>query len=215
MTVSFALREALSSLTALAVFSGLSVNLILQCGFSLKEIALAGENAPSSGRNGSPRVPGKKEVFAGLGIIFISVILLWLFFSFTRAVLPLGLFEYILLFPVSCLLFSCLDNLMKTYIFRKTDYKEDRIFGGGVLTSAALFITLNVAGRFPDAAVTTFGFTLGIAIAYYITGEIHRRCAMEAVPGFLRGGPLTLIAMGLLSLVFSSAAMVLYNFLEG
>ena len=196
------------ALPSLAVFSGLSINLILQCGFSLKEIAL-GKIKPGG------RLHGKKEMFAELGIIFISVILLWLFFSFTRAVFPLGLFEYIILFPVSCLLFSGLDNIIKTYILKIHDIRKEQILGGGVLTSAALFITLNITGRFTAAAVTVFGFTFGIASAFFIVGEIRRRSAIEAVPGFLKGGPLALISMGLLSLVFLSVAMVLYNFLEG
>ena len=192
-------------LPALAVFSGLSVNLILQCGFSLKEITLTDAGVP--GR--------KKEMFAELGVIFISVILLWLFFSFTRSVFPLGLFEYILLFPVSCLLFSFLDNVTKTYILKLRDGIKNQILGGEVLTSAALFITLNITGGISGAAVTAFGFTLGIAVAFFIIGGIRRRSAMEAVPGFLKGGPLALISMGLLSLVFSSVAVVLYKFLEG
>jgi hypothetical protein len=37
---------------------------------------------------------------------------------------------------------------------------------------------------------------------------------MEAVPRWLRGGPLALIAMGLLSLVFSSGALMLFGVLR-
>jgi Na+-translocating ferredoxin:NAD+ oxidoreductase RnfA subunit len=56
---------------------------------------------------------------------------------------------------------------------------------------------------------------LGIGVVLIITGEIRRRSVMEAVPPLFRNGPLALIAMGLLSLIFSSAAMMLYKVLEG
>ena len=193
---------ALPSLTALAVFSGLSVNLILQCGFSLKEIALDEEF-------------GKKELFKKLGITFVSIVLLWLVFSIIRTVLNTGFFEYILLFPVSCLVISSLDFLFTRYILHTPAGEEKQIFREAGLTSSALFITLNVAGRFIEVLITALGFTLGIAIAFLIIGEVRRRSSMEAVPRYLRGGPLALIAMGLLSLIFSSAAMMFYRVLEG
>jgi Na+-translocating ferredoxin:NAD+ oxidoreductase RnfA subunit len=189
-------------LLALAVFSGLSVNLILQCGLCLKDTAIAEEF-------------GIKRLFFGLGIIFVSIVLLWLFFSFIRAVLPLGLFEYMLLFPASSLLFFCFDTFLNRYVVRNTANKKEQVLSIGALTSAALFITLNVAGNLIEAAVTALGFTLGVAVVFIITGEIRRRSEMEAVPPLFKNGPLALIAMGLLSLIFSSAAIMLYKVLEG
>jgi electron transport complex protein RnfA len=190
-------------LLALAVFSGLSVNLILQCGLCLKNVVLSEEY-------------GIKRLFSGLGIIFVSVVLLWLFFSFIRTVLPLGLFEYMLLFPASCLLYFCFESFLNRYVIHNTETpKEHVILCVGGLTSAAVFITLNVAGNLIEAAVTSLGFTLGVAVVFIITGEIRRRSVMEAVPTHLRNGPLALIFMGLLSLIFSSAAILLYKVLEG
>jgi electron transport complex protein RnfA len=189
-------------LLALAVFSGLSVNLILQCGICLRHAALIEEY-------------GIKRLFSGLGFVFVSIILLWLFFSFIRTVLPLGLFEYMLLFPASCFLFLCFVTFLNRYVAPNTGNEKDNVLCVGGLTSAALFITLNVAGNIFEAAVTALGFSLGIGIVFIITGEIRRRSVMEAVPSLFRNGPLVLIAMGLLSLVFSSAAMMLYKVLEG
>ena len=197
---------ALPSLMALVVFSGLSANLILQCGLCLKEIVLDEE-------------PGKKERFKRLGIIYISVIALWLFFSFIRTVLPPGHFEYMLLFPVSCLFIFSLDYLYRRYIMRETGGKADdrgkQIFREAGLTAAMVFIMLNVAGRIIEAAVVSLGFTLGIIIAFLIIGEVRRRSAIEAVPRFIRGKPLAMIIMGLLSLVFWSVAAMFFKVLEG
>ena len=198
------------SLMALVVFSGLSANLILQCGLCLKEIVLE-------------KKPGKKEQFKSLGIIYISIIALWLFFSFIRTVLPLGLFEYMLLFPTSCLFISTLDYLYRRYIKReangRTNGRDDgrgkQVFREAGLAAAVVFIMLNVAGHIIEAAVVSLGFTLGIIVAFLIIGEVRRRSAIEAVPRFLRGRPLALIIMGLLSLVFSSVAMMFYRVLEG
>ena len=190
-----------SLLAALAVFSGLSVNLILQCGLCLKNVALEEEYE-------------KKELFSGLGIIFVTVILLWLFFSFIRLILPLGFFEYMLIFPASCLVYSCLKYFLIRYFVRNTAIEKEQILFLGGLTSAALFISLNVAGNLVEATVTALGFTLGIAVVFIIIGEIRRRSVMESVPRLFRDGPLALIAMGLLSLFFSSAAMMLYKVLE-
>jgi len=196
----------LPSLMATAVFSGLSANLILQCGFDLKEIALDGE-------------PDRKKMFSGLGCVCISIIALWLVFSLVRSILPMGLMEYMLLFPVSCVAFSFIDYLFNRYVLRKTSFSKKtetkQFLREGGLTAAALFITLNIASGFMEAAVAAIGFTLGVAVTFLIIGEIRRRCSMESVPRFFKGVPLVLITAGLLSLVFSSAAMMFYKILEG
>jgi len=59
-----------------------------------------------------------------------------------------------------------------------------------------------------------FGFTAGIFLVYLIIIEIRRRAALEAVPFFLRGKPLVLIAMGLLSLVFSAASLLFFRMIS-
>jgi electron transport complex protein RnfA len=209
----------------LAVFSGLSMNLILRFGIGLQRIALE-EEPRDSGEN------AKWVFLVWLGIYFISVMLLWLFFSILKSVLVLGLLEYILIFPVSSLLFTGIEYLARRLLLR-TGWRGGAVSlfltagaGGspngasnnaavnapvhGALVGAALFIILGLAGGFADAATLSFGFCAGAALAVLIVGEIRRRSAVEAVPRCLRGGPLIIIAMGLLSLVCISAAMVFY-----
>ena len=194
----------------LAVFSGLSMNLILQFGIGLKGIAFDTHI-------------GKEKILAGSGILFVTVMFLWLVFSFTRSVLFLGLLEYVILFPLSFLVFSVLEYLTNRFILKKGAGQEDASlwgdvlsggeFAGGALSSAALFITLNVAGGFLEAVVLSLGFACSTALVFVVVGEIRRRSGMEAVPHSLRGGPLALIAMGLLSLVFVSSALMFFGVL--
>jgi electron transport complex protein RnfA len=202
----------------LAVFSGLSMNLILRFGIGLQRIALE-EEPRDLGEN------AKWVFFVWPGIYFISVMLLWLFFSVLQSVLFLGFLEYILIFPVTSLLFTAIECLAKRLDLRTgwrggtvSFYLMAEAGGtavngapvGGASVGAALFIILGLAGSLAEAAVLSFGFSAGAALSVLTVGEIRRRSAMEAVPRCLRGGPLVFITMGLLSLVCMSAAMVLY-----
>jgi electron transport complex protein RnfA len=225
----------------LAVFSGLSMNLILRFGIGLQRIALKDD-----GGSAPIRDSGKNTKWAFVvcpGMYFISVMLLWLFFSLLQSVLFLGFLEYILIFPVSSLFFTVVEYLARRLLLT-TNRKGEAVshnrfisdyFFSGLMTGAgqsslngapvggipvgstpvgaALFIILGLAGSFAQAAVLSFGFAAGTALAILIVDEIRRRLAMEAVPRRLRGGPLVLITMGLLSLVFTSVAVVFYTVL--
>ena len=205
----------MARLMMLAVFSGLSMNLILQFGLGLVKITLIESSQPL-----------KKIDLAGaiskMGILFVSTLLLWLLFTFFRSVIPLGLIEYVLPFPSAYLVFSVLEYAADKFILKKNTAQEKpstasvRESGmiNSALAAAALFMALNVAGGFGEAAVLSLCFSGGIALAVLIIREIRFRSEMEAVPQFLRGSPLTLVTMGLLSLIFSSAALMLYKVLE-
>jgi len=196
---------SLTALVMLAVFSGLSMNLILQFGLALKRVAF--ESAV-----------GRERLLAGMGILFTAIVALWLIFSFARSALFLGFLEYMLLFPASALAFSVLEYLTARFILKGDAGRKEAFFlnnplSGGALIGAALFITLNVASGLLDAIVLSLGFSCGTALVFVVVGEIRRRSEMEAVPRWLRGGPLALIAMGLLSLIFSSGALMLFGVL--
>jgi electron transport complex protein RnfA len=184
-------------LAALAVFSGLSMNLLLQCGLGMRGAAREGERA-------SP--------FIQSGLVFLAVLILWVFFSYLFS--P-GFFEYLLLFPLSALICAGLERLLFGLVLKRAAPKSpDCCFCDGV-AAAALFLTLHLASGFLEAAVLSLGFALGTLLALLILAELRRRSRMEAVPRFLRGSPLTLISMGLLSLIFSSAALIFYRALGG
>jgi electron transport complex protein RnfA len=198
----------------LTIFAGMSMNLILRFGIGLQRIA-SDEDSSCSGKK------AKWVFLVWLGIYFISIILLWLFFSALRSVLFLGFLEYIMVFPVSALYFTAIKYLSKRLI-NYQDWEAvlpDFFLAnngapiGGAPIGAALFITLGLAGGFAEAITLSFGFSTGAALAVLVIGEIKRRSGMEAVPRFLRGGPLVLVTMGLLSLVITSAAIIFYNVL--
>ena len=197
-------------LALLAVFSSLSVNLILQFGIGLSRITMNGklQSGPAS---------GKKKLYGGLGIIFVTVILLWFIFSFLGSVISLGLLEYVLVFPAGFIVFSGISYFIKIKKDKnnKNDIKDDDDdkITGGIFSSAALFICINIAGKFLDTVILTLGFIAGIWLAVKITSEIQKRSEMEAVPKCLKDGPLVLVSMGILSLVFTSAALMLYQVL--
>jgi Na+-translocating ferredoxin:NAD+ oxidoreductase RnfA subunit len=191
----------------LAVFAGLSMNLILQFGLALKGIAF-------------DDTIGREKLLTGAGILFVAMILLWLIFTFFRSVLFLGFLEYVLLFPVGSLVFLCLEYVTNRFILRNKpamplfgNSLSGGSFSGGALTGAALFVMLNVAGSILDAIALALGFSGSIALVFVIVAEIRRRSGMEAIPHFLRGGPLALITMGLLSLVCVSGALMLFGVL--
>jgi len=197
--------SSITWLVMMAVFSGLSMNLILQFGLGLKGIAF-------------DESIGRERLLAGSGVLFVTVIFLWLIFSFIRSVLFLGLLEYLMLFPVSSLVFSIFECMVNRFILKKNMEQEGAIlFGdsltGSALAGAALFITLNVAGSLYEALVLSLVFSCSTALVIVVVDEIRRRAEMEAVPLRLRGGPLALIAMGLLSLVFASGALMLFRVL--
>jgi electron transport complex protein RnfA len=81
------------------------------------------------------------------------------------------------------------------------------------LSLVSLFMALRLAITPAEALALTLGFSLGALFAALILREINRRSSLEAVPEMFRGAPLTLISMGLLSLIFSSVSAILLRVL--
>jgi electron transport complex protein RnfA len=194
-------------LAALGVFSSLSVNLLLHFGLGMQ-----GLRSPQDEKYPFPLLES--------AVIFLSVIVLWLFFTFILAPLKLGFFRYILLFPLSAPVCIAAEWLLDRFVWRHTGRGESMaetplLFQGisayDGMVPLALLLTLNLAFTFMEAVILSLGFALGILLSILILNEIRRRSTMEAVPQFLRGIPLTLISMGLLSLIFTSTAAIFFN----
>ena len=182
----------------LIIFSSLAMNLLLQFGLGVKGAA-------------SAKKPVRRIILIKLGIIFTAVILLWVFFSVIISSLISGLFIYVLLFPVSSLVYTGLDFLVFNYALKKYSEEECSISFPDGITAAAVFICINIADNFKQAAALSFGFAAGTLLVFLILGEIRRRAALEAVPRFLRGKPLVLVSMGMLSLVFTFVSILLFR----
>jgi electron transport complex protein RnfA len=187
-------------LVSLGLLSGLSLNLLLQFGIGMGGVVAE--------REGGTAVPAVQ-----IGILFVSVLVLWLFLSFVPS-LP-GFYQYVLLFPLSVILFCGLESLVSLGTGKPVGGIFDPVTAYDGLGAAALFITMNTASRFVEAAVLSAGFSLGLFFSLLILKEIRRRSQMEAVPRFLRGGPLILVSMGLLSLVSGACAVIFFRVLGG
>jgi len=180
----------------LVIFSAFTMNLTLQCAL---------------GVNAEPENSGRVSTLIKLGIIFIAVIVLWGVFSGIISSIVSGIFIYVLLFPVSSMTYDGLEFLVFHYILKRNPKDECSVSFPQGITAAALFICMNIANSFIEAASLSFGFAAGTMLVYLILGEICRRAGMEAVPRFLRGKPLILISMGMLSLIFSTASLLLFR----
>jgi electron transport complex protein RnfA len=185
-------------LLLLLICSGFSMNIVLQCGLGIK------------GAAESKNPPGLSTLIR-TGMIFFSVIVLWLFFSrIVYSIIP-SVFIYVLLFPVSSIVYDALEYVIFKYLYKGNSSGEYMVSFPGGITAVCVFICINLADNFLEAAVLSFGFTAGIFIVYLILREVRKRADLEAVPCFLRGKPLVLITMGMLSLVFSLVSILLFR----
>jgi len=183
----------------LIFFSAFTMNPVLQCALGI---------------NAAPGNPGRKPTIIKLGVIFITVILLWVIFSMVIPSIVSGIFIYVLLFPVSYMAYNGLDFLVSRYLFEIDSNDDCSVRFPGGITAAVLFICLNIANNFIEAAALSFGFAAGTLLVFLILFEIRRRAAFEEVPRFLRGKPLILISMGMLSLVFSTVSLLLFRMIR-
>jgi len=180
------------------IFSALTLNLTLQCALGIK--------GASESKN-----PVSTAIFAKLGIIFFACLLLWLLFFKIIPSIMTGVFIYVLLFPVSFIVYDAMEYFIFHYIMKKDPKGECSITFPGGITAAAVFICVNTADSFSKAIALSFGFAAGIFLVYVIIGEIRQRAALEKVPQFLRGKPLVLISMGMLSLIFSAVSLLFFR----
>jgi len=183
---------------SLAVLAGLSVNLILQFGLAAGSGVGFGEDETK--RRVIPYFP--------LALLFIAVLALWTFY-YLLAPLWGGFLEYFLFFPLSALSCTGLEALGRRFLpqIKAAGLPPVQTAYGG-LVPAALILTTRLALNFADALVLSFSFALGCLLCFLILAEVRRRSALEQVPRFLRGAPLALISMGLLSLATGAVALV-------
>jgi electron transport complex protein RnfA len=186
-------------LLGLAVFAGLSINLMLQ--FAL--------GASLTGK-------GKDIPFTQIVILFVSAFFLWIVYRYILVFLPWEIMVFILLFPLSALVCMGLEHLEKRLLSEK---KYERLFSCHTayegLVPASLILCVHLAVTITDALFLSFFFALGCLIAIVIKKEINRRASLESIPEYFRGIPLAFISMGLLSMVFGATAWICYRFLNG
>jgi len=198
-------------IAGLAVFSGLSLNLLLQ--FALGTAGAAADTGYK--KNAKRELP-----LIQFCILFISMISLWIFFKYFLSAFWRGFSEFFLFFPLSALVCMGLERLIERIlpqIFSKfkgmrKSYSAITAYDG--LVPAALIITFIAAETFTDVLAIALFFVLGNLTAMLTLNEIARKSSLERVPKFLRGTPLILVSMGLLSLISTFAAGIFFKLLE-
>jgi electron transport complex protein RnfA len=160
-------------------------------------------------------------------ILFVSILVLWVFFKYLLPVFWRGFSEYFLFFPLSAMVCMGLELFIEHVLLErvlprifsqfkvkgiKKSFSAITAYDG--LVPASLIITFIAAASFADALVIALFFALGNLTAMITLNEINRRSALEWVPKYLRGSPLILISMGLLSLISIFAAGIFFNILE-
>jgi electron transport complex protein RnfA len=197
-------------LAALGICASLGMNLLVQFGLGLGILADNGEDHP----------PGFCCIW-GL-IFFIGLFFLWLLFTCIFAPLGLGFYWYLLLYPLSAALMRAFEVLGSWEGIRKffplrpgARQFPPSLFlqpkGWVEFLVLGLLISLHLALNPLEALFLAFCFSLGLAFSLAVLREIGRRSRFEAVPPFLRGSPLALISLGLLSLIFGSASIMFFN----
>jgi electron transport complex protein RnfA len=192
----------MSAFFSLAVFSGLSLNLIVQLGLGMGNIGIKWSET-------------EKIPLLQLAVLFLSVPLLWVVFFYFLYPFLFEFSEYFLLFPLSVLICMGFERLFN-FLFPKAAAQPGLFtpmtsYDGLVL--AAAILTLRLASVFTEALILSLGFSTGALLSLLVLRGVHRRSVMEKVPRFLRGVPLALLSMGLLALVFSSLALVFFKVL--
>jgi electron transport complex protein RnfA len=203
-------------IAGLAVFSGLSLNLLLQ--FALGTAGAAADYGHKA--NAKRQLP-----LIQFCVLFVSIIFLWVFFRYFLPTVWRGFSEYFLFFPLSAIVCIGLELFAERVLPRlfskskgikitgiRKSFSAITAYDG--LVPASLILTFIAAETFADALVVSLFFALGNLAAMLTLNEIGRRSALEWVPKFLRGTPLILISMGLLSLISIFAAGIFFKVLE-
>ena len=117
----------------LLIYSGFTVNLVLQCAIGIKGIV---ESKTSF------NIPALVKT----ALIFLSIILLWFLFSRVLSSLISGIYIYVLLFPVSIIFYNSAEYIVFRYVIKNEAQSDGIISFPEGITAAAVFICVNVAG---------------------------------------------------------------------
>jgi electron transport complex protein RnfA len=197
-------------LAALGVCASLGMNLLVQFGLGLGILAARDAEA-------APPESCRRSAAAGALVLCAALFILWIFFTYVLAPLGPGFYWYLLLYPLSFSLMKGLDKLRKKFL--PTVRVLEPVFcfpsagssGTAEFLPLGLLIAIHLALRPREALFLSLCFSLGVFFSLEILREIRRRSRLEAVPRFLRGLPLSLISLGLLSIIFSSVSLMLFN----
>jgi Na+-transporting NADH:ubiquinone oxidoreductase subunit NqrE len=191
----------MASRLAVVVFSAFCLNLFLCFGIGIREL-VSRERSPAF------------HIYYPWGILFIVTPVLWLFFE--RLLIFAGWFPgFLLIYPLSLLSGLGLETAMFRLFPRLGENPGVYRIGSGYngFSLAALFLTTQLALTFGEALLFSLAFSGGAFITYLIIKEIQKRSFGEAIPRGLRGNPILLVSIGLLSLIFYASALLVLKVL--
>ncbi|GHV87652.1 hypothetical protein AGMMS50267_00120 [Spirochaetia bacterium] len=223
----------MSAFVALAVFSSLSLNLMIQLGIGIDDFGREPERST-------------RFIFFQWAALFCSVLVLWCLFAYVLSPLSLGFLEYFALFPLTAWAGKGIAALFRRLFPGEAPLEQapleqvpleqvpleqaplEQVPAGAMgsrlfsimsahngLTLTALVLSLRLAGSFSAALALSLGFSLGGLLSVFSLRAIIRRASLEAVPKTLRGIPLLLISMSLMALIFSALSVVFLQVLGG
>jgi len=185
---------------ALVFFAALSLNLFLNFGSGIREFL--------------PQKQAHSEmVYYPWLVLFASTLLLWVLFAGILSFFG-GIFDLILILPLTALTSAALEQFVFNFFprYKDMEVKPAFLFTAGSsyheLTAVAVLLSLHFALSFADALLLSFAFSAGSLMAFLIIREIQKRSSLETIPHGLRGTPIIMISMGLLSLVFSAVSVL-------
>jgi electron transport complex protein RnfA len=188
---------------AIVVFSAFYLNLFLCFGIGIREL-VSRERSPTF------------HMYYPWGILFVVTSALWLFFE--RFLALIGWFPgFLLIYPLSLFSGLGLEAAMFRLFPRLGENPGIYRIGSGYngFSPSALFLTMRLAVTFGEALLFSLAFSGGAFITCLIIKEIQKRSFLEALPRGLRGKPILLISMGLLSLIFYASALLILKVLLG
>jgi electron transport complex protein RnfA len=194
-------------LAALGVCASLAMNLLVQFGLGLGILADrdAGLGPGLSGAF------SRKSALMGAALLTIALFFLWIFFTYVLAPLGIGFYWYLLLYPLSVALMKGLEQLYKRFLPGSAGAFFPLPSGSTEFLPLGRLISLHLALHPHEALVLALCLSLGVYLSLMFLQVIRRRSSLEAVPPFLRHTPLSLLSLGLLSLIFTAASLMFFN----
>jgi Na+-translocating ferredoxin:NAD+ oxidoreductase RnfA subunit len=182
----------------LCILSLLSLNMTLNFGVGIRLVDHTGRYEDRENRT----LAGACLLIAACAFTF------YLFFRWLAAPFGLGFLLYFLAYPVVEVVF----HFLLCFCFRKSGEKVQEILPDGFGATAVLLTGLLVL-RFAETTAQAAGLSLlfpaGIWLCAVLLRAIQFRVSSQSIGKYLDGLPVTLLAAGLLGMVFDSIAKTL------
>lgn len=194
----------MASRFALFIFAAFHLNLFLCFGLGIRELV-------------SRKRRSVFQISCPWAVVFPATVLLWVFFEKILLRICPWFPVYLALYPLAlCVCFGLETGLVKAFPALGSAlsgrFKTGSYAG---LTAASLLLTMRLAVNFGEVLLLALACSGGALFAAVVIAELRKRSRWESLPAGLRGNPVTLISMGLLSLVFSAAAVIILKVLLG